>query len=124
MLSDETTKEPAALHIENNLTAWSRLKNILGIKHELPVWPDDFPFTGYNPQAVAITVKGKAEVKVFLGHRTNEVLKVMRVSRVGMVVGKTAINLTEKLGHLAAKPPNKLWAKFARHTIAGIYGNP
>ena len=78
------------------------------------------PVAGDHAEAVAVAVEGDAEVGVQPLHHLHQVLQVVRLARVGMVVGEGAVDVAEQRGDVGADRLQHARAEHAGDAVAGI----
>ncbi len=104
-LRDPGEQVAGGFHVEDDLRPGLRLQHIRGEQHQLAVGVDDLAGLGYHTEPVAVAVEREAELVVAGGQRSDQVLQVLRLRRIGMMVGKVAVDLAEDLAHAAAEAP-------------------
>src|SRR5690606_28578331 len=72
-------------------------------------------------QAIAIPVKGDAEIRLHFGHLGNQVPQVVCHRWIGGMVGKVAVNVTVQGGDLASQFFEQAGRKFASDAVARIH---
>ena len=109
-----------ALHVEQNGAARHARQHVLGKQHHLAVGVNGLAILGDDAQAVAVAVKGQAQLGIRLLQRTHHVAQVLGLAGVGVVVGEGAIHLREQLQHLAAQGAEDARRRGTGHAIAAI----
>ena len=120
MRLDPGLEQARALHVVNDGRAWVAREHVLRVEHQLPVRVDDLPVFGDHADAVAVAVEGEAQLRVRVCEQRNEVREVLRLGRVGVVVGKAPVDFRIQRGDFAAELPEEPWCNVARHAVAAI----
>src|SRR5882762_6167925 len=92
-----------ALYVVDDLGARLAREDVLREQHQLPVRKNDLPLGGHHAQPVAVAVESEPDFTALALHQGYQVLEVLRVGRIGMMIGKAAIDLAVELQHFAAE---------------------
>src|SRR5690606_26687707 len=72
VLADNARQFTAALHVKDDVGAGHAREYVARIQHHQAIRPDDFALRRYHAEAVAITVKSKAEICTVLAYSSNQ----------------------------------------------------
>ncbi len=108
-------------HVVNDFTARIARQHVARVQNHLPVRPDDAAVRRDHAEPVAVAVEREPCVVAAFIHFGDQISEVFRFARVGMVIGKGAVDLAKKLGDVAAELLEQLWREFAGDAIAAIH---
>ena len=114
---------PAAFHIKDDRRARIASEDILGQQHQLPVGPDDPAARVHHAEAVAVAVKGKADIGALGLDFVNQGPQIFRLTRVRVMIGKAPVNIAIQLYHLMPQHAEQLRGDHARGPVAAIDHN-
>src|SRR6266480_6558941 len=109
-----------ALYVVDDLGARLAREDILREQHQLPVRKNDLPLGGYHAQPVAVAVESEPDFTALALHQGYQVLEVLRVGRIGMMIGKAAIDLAIELQHFAAESAVELARRGAGDAVTAV----
>jgi hypothetical protein len=92
-LADGHRQALAALHVKDDGSTLVALEDVARKQHDLPVGVDDVAPARDHAQAVAVAVKGQAHFGTGGLDDLDQVGQVLGLARVGVVVGKIAVDL-------------------------------
>jgi hypothetical protein len=113
----------AAFDIENNGRPWLPAQHIAGEQHQQPVWPHDLAGFGDDPEAVGIAVESQAQFAIAILHVGDKRFEIVRIGRIGVVVGEVTVHLAIEFVDLASQGSVKAASHFATHAVAAVDGN-
>ena len=73
-----------------------------------------------NAKPVSITVKSKPDIGLHLFYPGDQRFHVFRLTGIGMMVGKCAIDVAIHFLDVMTQGAKQLWGDIARHTVAAI----
>ena len=111
----------AAFHVEHDVPAGRAGEHVLRKEHELPVGEDGLPVLGDDAQAVAVAVKGQAQLGIGFLQGAEDVAQVFGLAGVGVVVGKAAIHVGEQLDDFAADGAQDAGGRCAGNAVAAVH---
>ena len=120
VFADPGREVARALHVVDDLGARLARKDILREQHQLPVRKNDLPLGGHHAQPVAVAVESEPDLTALPSHQGNQVLEVLRVGRIGMMIGKAAIDLAVELQHFAAEAAVELARRGAGDAVTAV----
>src|SRR5438128_3845595 len=109
-----------AFDVVDDLGAGLARKDILREQHQLPVRKDNLPLGGHHAQPVAVAIESKPDLTALPLHQGNQILEVLRVGRIGVMIGKAAIDLAVELQHFAAESAVELARSGAGAAVAAV----
>ena len=112
-----------ALNVKHDATAWHPAQHVAREQHHLAVGVDVGAILGDDAQPVTVAVKGQAQFGITGLQCGDQVVQILRLARVGVVVGEIAVHFAEQLGYLAANRAQNGRGRCARHAIAAIDNN-
>ena len=109
-----------AFHVEHDGAAGHAGQHILCKQHHLPVGVDHIAVLGDDAQAIAVAIKGQTELGISFAQDAPDIFEVFQFARVGMVVGKVAIDGAEQFDDFAAGGAEDGGGRSACHAVAAI----
>ena len=110
-----------AFHVVNNGGAGLPRQNIAGIQHGQTIGENVLPIGGDDAETITIAIEGQTEICTLLAHGGNQVDQIVRLGRIGVVIGECAVDFAVEFGHLRAQGTQHARTEFTRHAVAGIY---
>ena len=93
---DPAEQVARAFDVENDFAAGHARQHVGREQHQLAIGVNDPAGLGDHAEAVAVAVKGQPEFGIAIFQRGDEVFEVVRLRRIGMVVGKGAVDFAEQ----------------------------
>ena len=121
MLADPRCQQAAALDVVDHRAAGYATEHVGREKHQLPVGIDDLAVLGDDAKAIAVAVKGDADFGIGLAQAADDIGEIFGPRWIGMMVGKTAIDLAVEWNHLAADTAEKFGGECAGNAVAAIH---
>ena len=116
--------EPArAFDVVDDLGAGVAAQHVVRKQHQLPVGVDDVAALGDHAEPVAVAVEREAQLRAGIAHRGDQLLQVLRLGRIGMMVGKGAVDFAIQRRHFAAEAAEQLGRSCAGDTVAAVDGD-
>jgi hypothetical protein len=95
--------DPArTLDVVDDLRAGIARQDVGGEQHQLAVGIDDLAVLGHHAEAVAVAIEGQAQFGVGLAQGAPQVFEVLRLGRIGVMVGEVAVDLAVQGRHRAS----------------------
>ena len=110
-----------ALHIKHNGAAGHARKHVLGKQHHLAVGVNIGAVFGDDAQAVAIAIKGQAQLSITGLQSGNQVAQVFGLAGVGVVIGKGAVYRAVQLLHFATNGAQYAGGRGTGNAVARIH---
>ena len=118
--ADPGDEAPRALHVVNDLGTGFGLQNIIRKEHHLAIGENDFARFRHHTQAVGVAVKSKAHFHIRRLDATDEILKVRGLTRIGMMIGESAVHIKKEFRHLNAQRFKDAAHDVTRHSVAAV----
>ena len=118
--ADPRYEAPRALHVVNDLGTGFGLQNIIRKEHHLAIGENDFARFRHHTQAVGVAVKSKAHFHIRRLDATDEILKVRGLTRIGMMIGESAVHIKKEFRHLNAQRFKDAAHDVTRHSVAAV----
>ena len=106
--------------IVNHRSAGDTLQFLGGDQSRQRRGVDQFTTLVDHETPVSVAVEGQTDVGPVLFHRCLQIDQVLRIDRVGLVVGEVPIELEVQLDHLGGQLREDHWRSEPRHAVAGI----
>jgi hypothetical protein len=94
-LANDGCQVAGALHIVNDGGAGITVQHVHGQKHHDPVSVNDRAAQGHHAQSIGIAIQRQSQIGIHQTNGFNQVFEVFRIARVGVVVGKGAVDFIE-----------------------------
>src|SRR5213594_1698269 len=120
VLADPGREVARAFDVVDDLSAGLARKDILREQHQLPVRKDNLPLGCHHAQPVAVAIESKPDLTALPLHQGNQILEVLRAGRIGMMIGKAAIDLAVELQHFAAESAVELARRGAGDAVTAV----
>ena len=119
-LADDAGQLARALHVKDDVGARVTGNDVLGKQHHQAVGVDQLALVGNKAEAVGIAVKGNAQVGAAALDHLDQVGKVLRLTRVRVMVGEQAIDIAVQRNDVAADAAEQAFGNDAADTVAAI----
>src|SRR5262249_1047610 len=97
-----------AFHFKNDGAFRTALQNVAGKQDQNLIAPQNRSVLINDSQAIGISIKREADLRLFLTNGCDEVLEILRHSRIRMMIWKSAIRSAIKFGNFTSKRVKQL----------------
>ncbi len=108
------------LHVVDHRCAGVAGEHVGGEQHQLPIGVDDRSVAGDDAETVAIAVEREPELVVGSREAADQILKILRLRRIGVMIGEVPVDVAEKFRHRATQPAEKFGRVGAGDAVAAV----